>query len=63
MTDSAAMLMTGIVVAIACAGAGAWVASESRGYHRRGWHRPLVTLLGVIAAGCLIAAAWMAVGE
>lgn len=63
MTASAAMLMTGIVVAISCGAFALWVSNESRGRDRRSWHRPLVALLGAAAAVCLIVAAWMAVSE
>lgn len=55
-----ALAITGVILGVATIVLGAWVQGYSRGYARKAWHRPLVALIGTLAAACLIAAAWIA---
>lgn len=55
-----ALTITGIVLTVTTIALGAWVSGYSRGYNRKGWHRPLVALIGTLAAAAFIAAAWLA---
>lgn len=56
-----ALAMTGLVLLLAFIVMAFWVSESSRGWARRGWHRPVAALLGGLSAAFFIAAAWVGI--